>query len=427
MILNIRNIVLALLLVLLVSASVILWRAPVFEAGAIVHSEDLSPGELVARGEYLVTAGNCASCHTTQDGAFMSGGLPFRTPFGTIYSTNITPDPLTGIGNWSEVDFLNSLRHGVRPDGDHLYPAFPYTAYTKASDDDILAMFAYLKSIKPVRITPPQNDLVFPFNYRPLMAFWKLLYFQPGVYEVREDQSEQWNRGAYLVEALAHCSACHSPRNSLGAERAAAHMGGGEFLDLVAREHYRPWSAPNLTATERGLALWSEQDLADYLKTARNDMLESFGPMNEVIINSTRYLEAQDIGAMVTYLKNLPAVPEREATTPGPAVMGRGRTIYNLHCGTCHLPTGEGDPDMAPRLDRGSLVVQDENPASMINAILYGPHLPSPPLQPKWREPMEDFQYLLDDEEVAAAATFIRHSWGNASGMVTADQVARQR
>ncbi|MGB0321044.1 MAG: cytochrome c [Pseudohongiellaceae bacterium] len=427
MILNIRNIALALLLVLLVSASVILWRAPVIETGAIVHSEDLSPGELVARGEYLVTAGNCASCHTTQDGAFMSGGLPFRTPFGTIYSTNITPDPLTGIGNWSEVDFLNSLRHGVRPDGDHLYPAFPYTAYTKASDDDILAMFAYLKSIKPVRITPPQNDLVFPFNYRPLMAFWKLLYFQPGVYEVREDQSEQWNRGAYLVEALAHCSACHSPRNSLGAERAAAHMGGGEFLDLVARQHYRPWSAPNLTATERGLALWSEQDLADYLKTARNDMLESFGPMNEVIINSTRYLEAQDIGAMVTYLKNLPAVPEREATTPGPAVMGRGRTIYNLHCGTCHLPTGEGDPDMAPRLDRGSLVVQDENPASMINAILYGPHLPSPPLQPKWREPMEDFQYLLDDEEVAAAATFIRHSWGNASGMVTADQVARQR
>ena len=427
MILNIRNIALALLLVLLVSASVILWRAPVIETGAIVHSEDLSPGELVARGEYLVTAGNCASCHTTQDGAFMSGGLPFRTPFGTIYSTNITPDPLTGIGNWSEVDFLNSLRHGVRPDGDHLYPAFPYTAYTKASDDDILAMFAYLKSIKPVRITPPQNDLVFPFNYRPLMAFWKLLYFQPGVYEVREDQSEQWNRGAYLVEALAHCSACHSPRNSLGAERAAAHMGGGEFLDLVARQHYRPRSAPNLTATERGLALWSEQDLADYLKTARNDMLESFGPMNEVIINSTRYLEAQDIGAMVTYLKNLPAVPEREATTPGPAVMGRGRTIYNLHCGTCHLPTGEGDPDMAPRLDRGSLVVQDENPASLINAILYGPHLPSPPLQPKWREPMEDFQYLLDDEEVAAAATFIRHSWGNASGMVTADQVARQR
>ncbi len=427
MILNIRNIALALLLVLLVSASFILWRAPVIETGAIVHSEDLSPGELVARGEYLVTAGNCASCHTTQDGAFMSGGLPFRTPFGTIYSTNITPDPLTGIGNWSEVDFLNSLRHGVRPDGDHLYPAFPYTAYTKASDDDILAMFAYLKSIKPVRITPPQNDLVFPFNYRPLMALWKLLYFQPGVYEVREDQSEQWNRGAYLVEALAHCSACHSPRNSLGAERAAAHMGGGEFLDLVARQHYRPWSAPNLTATERGLALWSEQDLADYLKTARNDMLESFGPMNEVIINSTRYLEAQDIGAMVTYLKNLPAVPEREATTPGPAIMGRGRTIYNLHCGTCHLPTGEGDPDMAPRLDRGSLVVQDENPASMINAILYGPHLPSPPLQPKWREPMEDFQYLLDDEEVAAAATFIRHSWGNASGMVTADQVARQR
>ena len=132
----------------------------------------------------------------------MSGGLPFRTPFGTIYSTNITPDPLTGIGNWSEIDFLNSLRHGVRPGGDHLYPAFPYTAYTKASDDDILAMFAYLKSINPVRISPPQNELVFPFNYRPLMAFWKLLYFQPGVYEVREDESEQWNRALIWSKRL---------------------------------------------------------------------------------------------------------------------------------------------------------------------------------------------------------------------------------
>ena len=427
MTLSFRNIALFFLLVLLVSASASLWRAQSVESGTIVHSEDLSPSELAARGEYLVTAGNCASCHTTQNGAFMSGGLPFRTPFGTIYSTNITPDQHTGIGNWNEIDFLNSLRHGVRPDGDHLYPAFPYTAYTKASDDDILAMFAYLKSIKPVRTSPPQNDLVFPFNFRPLVAFWKLLYFRPGVYEAHEDQSDQWNRGAYLVEALAHCSACHTPRNNLGAERVTAHMGGGEFLDLVGQEHYRPWSAPNLTTTERGLALWSEQDLADYLKTARNDMLESFGPMNEVIINSTRYLEAQDIGAMVTYLKSLEAVPEREATAPGPEIMGRGRTIYNLHCGTCHLPTGEGDPDMAPRLDRGSLVVQDENPTSMINVILYGPHLPSPPLLPKWREPMEDFQYLLDDEEVAAAATFIRHSWGNASGIVTTDQVARQR
>ncbi len=404
MTLSFRNIALFFLLVLLVSASASLWRAQSVESGTIVHSEDLSPSELVARGEYLVTAGNCASCHTTQNGAFMSGGLPFRTPFGTIYSTNITPDQHTGIGNWNEIDFLNSLRHGVRPDGDHLYPAFPYTAYTKASDDDILAMFAYLKSIKPVRTSPPQNDLVFPFNFRPLVAFWKLLYFRPGVYEAHEDQSDQWNRGAYLVEALAHCSACHTPRNNLGAERVTAHMGGGEFLDLVGQEHYRPWSAPNLTTTERGLALWSEQDLADYLKTARNDMLESFGPMNEVIINSTRYLESQDIEAMVTYLKSLPAVPERQAAVPDPEIMGRGRTIYNLHCGTCHLPTGEGDPDMAPRLDRGSLVVQDENPTSMINVILYGPHLPSPPLLPKWREPMEDFQYLLDDEEVAAAA-----------------------
>ena len=169
-----------LLLVLLVSASASLWRAPSVESGTIVHSEDLSTSELVARGEYLVTAGNCASCHTTQNGAFMSGGLPFRTPFGTIYSTNITPDQHTGIGNWNEIDFLNSLRHGVRTDGDHLYPAFPYTAYTKASDDDILAMFAYLKSIN--RCVQAHRKMIgFSFNFRPLVAFWKLLYFRPGV------------------------------------------------------------------------------------------------------------------------------------------------------------------------------------------------------------------------------------------------------
>jgi len=357
----------------------------------------------------------------------MAGGLAFETTFGTVYSTNITPDNETGIGTWSEWDFLNSLRHGVRPNGEHLYPAFPYTAYTKATDEDIAAMYAYLQSIKPVRQPAPENRLRFPFNQRYLLAFWKALYFNPGPYEEAGDQSEQWNRGAYLVEALAHCSACHTPRNALGAEIRTAHMSGGEYLDHVGSGEYRAWSAPNLTSYERGLALWPRKDLEGYLKTARNEFLESFGPMNEVIINSTRYLEDSDISAMATYLQSLPAVSDPEGTSPDAQLMGRGRTIYNLHCGTCHLPTGEGDPEMAPRLNRGSLVVQDENPASMINAILYGPHLPSPPLAPKWRDPMEGFQYLLDDDEVAAVATFIRHSWDNSAGIVTAEQVARQR
>ena len=384
--------------------------------------------ERIERGRYLAIAGNCASCHTARDGAFLAGGLRFETPFGTLYSTNITPDPDTGIGRWSEADFLASLRHGVRPDGEHLYPAFPYTAFTKITDEDAAALFAYLRSVPPVRRENTENELSFPFGFRPLLAVWKALFFEPGAFEPDPGRSEVWNRGAYLVEALGHCSACHSPRNGLGAEETERAYAGGEYLDHVATGAHRPWAAPNLTGSERGLGLWSEADLFVYLKTARNDFLESFGPMNEVVMNSTRLLDAADVRAMAVYLKSLPAIEEpAPATVPDRQLLGRGRTIYNLHCGTCHLPTGKGDPEMAPRLDRGSLVVQAANPASMINAILFGPEAPEPPLAPRWRHPMEAYRYELDDEEVAAVATFVRHSWGNAAGTVTAEQVARQR
>ncbi|MFK7863278.1 MAG: cytochrome c [Pseudohongiellaceae bacterium] len=383
--------------------------------------------ELVERGQYLATAGNCVSCHSTEKGELMAGGLPFETPFGTLFSTNISPDKETGIGLWTEQEFRNSMRHGLRPDGEHLYPAFPYTAFTKVTDADISAIFAYLNSLPPVRQTSFENSLAFPFNQRSLMGVWKTLFFEPGSFETDESQSAQWNRGAYLVEALGHCSACHSPRNMLGAEKTALAMSGGEYVDSVHEDIKRPWSAPNLTATDRGLSLWSQSDLQDYLKTARNGFLESFGPMNEVIMNSTSHLSNSDIEAMSVYLKNLAPIAETAGNAPNSLTMGRGRTVYNLHCGTCHLPTGEGDPEMAPKLNGGSLVVQSDNPASMINAILYSPKTPGPPLLPKWRHPMDEFQYLLDDDEVAAVATFIRHSWGNNAGSVTPEQVARQR
>lgn len=388
---------------------------------------DISGDELLARGEYLAIAGNCASCHTTATGEFMAGGLAFETPFGTLYSTNITPDAETGIGNWSDRDFLNAIRHGVRPDNEHLYPAFPYTAYTRMSNEDVAAIYAYLQSIPPVNQVPPENELSFPFNIRSLMAIWKALYFEPGVFEPDEEQSDEWNRGAYLVEGLAHCSACHTPRNFFGAERKELHMSGGEYLDRIRTGAHRPWSAPNLTSTERGLGLWTQREVEDYLKSARNDFLESFGPMNEVIMNSTRFLSDSDVTAIAHYLKSLPAVDEPIGEMPNPELMGRGRTIYNLHCGACHLPTGEGDPEMAPRLNAGSLVVQSSNPASMINAILYGPETPGHPLPPRWLEPMDEFQYQLDNEEIAAVTTYIRNSWNNAAGIVTPAQVARQR
>lgn len=387
----------------------------------------VSDSELIALGKYLAIAGNCTGCHTTPGGEYMAGGLPFDTPFGTIYSTNITPDATTGIGGWTDDDFLNSLRHGVRATGEHLYPVFPYTAFTKISDQDVAALYAYFQSIPAISRANNDNDVAFPFNVRALMSIWKLLFFSPGSYEANDSQSDEWNRGAYLVDALGHCSACHTPRNMLGAEEQALFMAGGEYSDLVMPGINKPWSAPNLTGSSRGLGTWSKGDLSAYLSTARNDFLESFGPMNEVIMHSTRHLTETDVRAMAEYLKSLPAIDPRETTEPDKLVMGRGRTIYNLHCGTCHLPTGEGDPEMAPRLNKGSLVVQAANPASMINAILYSPAPPQPALSPKWRKPMEEFQYLLDDDEVAALATFIRHSWDNHAGSVTPQQVARQR
>jgi len=388
---------------------------------------DLDSRELIERGQYLATAGNCVTCHTAEDGEMMAGGLPFETPFGRLYSTNITPDDETGIGAWTVEQFLASMRLGVRPDGTHLYPAFPYTSFTKVRDEDVMAIFAYLKTLPAVRAPAPANELAFPFNVRALMIAWKALFFDDGEFVHDETMSDDWNRGAYLVEGLAHCGACHTPRNALGAEDNGRYLAGGAYLDRVPGGGYRTWSAPNLTSSDTGLSLWSREDLVQYLETGRNSFLDSTGPMNEVIMNSTSRLTASDVAAMTTYLEALPPAAEAARSAADPQVLGRGRTIYNLYCGTCHLPTGLGDTEMGPKLNDGSLIVQAENPASMINVILYGPELPDPPLAVRWRELMDEHQYLLDDEEVAAVASFIRHSWDNPGGRVTADQVAAQR
>ncbi len=204
-------------------------------------------------------------------------------------------------------------------------------------------------------------------------------------------------------------------------------LAGGLYTDKVRGGELRPWSVPNLTSASTGLGLWSHEEVAAYLKTGQNAYVETNGPMNEVILNSTRHLSDADLSAMTVYLKSLPA----HEPDPGPAadssVLGMGRTVYNLHCGTCHLPTGLGDVESAPRLAGGSLVVQSINPASMINVILYGPEHPKPTFATRRRKPMEEFQYLLTDAEVAAVATYVRSNWGNTGGLVTERQVAAQR
>jgi mono/diheme cytochrome c family protein len=380
---------------------------------------------LVKAGAYLATAANCVSCHSRPGSAPFAGGVAFETQFGIVYSTNITPDAETGIGRWTEEQFRSATREGLRPNGDHLYPVFPYTAFTKLSDADVKALFAYLRTVPPVRQSAPANDLSFPFSQRWLLGAWKSFYFTEERYAPDLAKSAEWNRGAYLVEGLGHCGACHSPRNFLGAERASSGLAGGTYLDKVPGGQIRPWSAVNLTPTPDGLGPWSVDEIVSYLKAGLNSYATSFGPMNKVIMNSTRHLADADVRAIAVYLKGLPAREQGGSAKPDIAVQSEGESLYGIHCGTCHLPTGKGATDTGPALV-GNPVVQAADPASLINVILYGPELPDPP-PPMQRQHMEAYADKLTDEEVAALATYMRSAWGNRGGSVSADEVVTQR
>lgn len=379
---------------------------------------------VVERGLYLATVGNCVSCHTGTQGQHLSGGVRLETPFGTIYSTNITPDPETGIGGWSKAQFLRSMREGVRANGEHLYPAFPYTAFAKVTEADLSAIFAYLQSVPPVRQRPEENELAFPFNNRWAIGLWKMLYLTEGIYQPDPTQTAEWNRGAYLVQGLAHCGACHTPRNFLGAQRQDLALAGATYQDRVQNGGFRRWSAVNLTSAPTGLGAWPTDDIMVYLKDGINDYASVFGPMVEVVMNSTQHLKQADLRAMATYLKNLPP----QTQSPGRAVHQQlfkaGEFLYTIHCATCHLETGLGSKSLGPSL-RGNPVVQAADPASLINVIAYGPRLPTPPVPAEW-QPMEAYAGTLADEEIAAIASFIRSAWGNRGGAVTAQQVADQ-
>lgn len=379
---------------------------------------------LVERGKYLALAGNCGSCHTEEDGEFMAGGVAFVTPFGTLYSTNITSHPEAGIGSWTKEQFRQSLRSGVRPNGEHLYPAFPYTAFTKITDADIDALYAYFRTVPAAASNPPENELSFPFDQRWLMAGWKALFFEEGAYRADPGRSAEWNRGAYLVEGLGHCGACHTPRNLLGAERSSAHMSGGTYMDRIPDGTFRPWSTVNLTSASTGLANWSVEELAAYLKTGMNSFIGTHGPMNEVIMNSTRHLSDEDVLAMSVYLKSLPPIESNTGAKASAEELRLGETVYTLNCGTCHLPTGMGAEDSGPPIALSPLL-RASDPTSLLNVIIYGPQLPDPPLPTKWRM-MEAFGETLSDEEIAALATYLRSTWGSQGGTVTVKQVQRQ-
>ena len=380
------------------------------------------------RGEYLVRAANCVSCHTVPGGAVFAGGVPFPTDFGTIYSTNITPDQATGIGSWTFAQFDTAVRRGLGPDGQHLYPAFPYTSFTKINDADMRALYDYFMSLRPVNAPARMNDMKFPYSQRWLLGAWKALYFNEGRFVPDTTRSAQWNRGAYLVEALAHCSACHSPRNRLGAEKTAEPYAGGVLDELDEERGPVRRGAPNLTSSPHGLKAWSEDDLAGYLKLGVGSRARLMGTMNEVVLNSTRYLSEEDTRAMAVYIKGL-ASDGDIGHRPSQKVMELGAKQYDIHCGTCHLPTGKGSADTGPPL-AGSAFAQAPDPSSLIDLVINGPRLPAPAPSGEWQRPwqsMTPFGQKLSDEQAAALLTFVRNSWGNAAGMVEPKDIDRMR
>ncbi|MGY4158070.1 mono/diheme cytochrome c family protein [Bradyrhizobium sp. USDA 4461] len=379
--------------------------------------------EFSVQGRYLAAAGNCISCHTAGDGEPFAGNVPFQTPFGTIYSSNITPDPDTGIGRWTKEQFVRAMREGIRADGAHLYPAFPYPAFTILSDEDLDALWAYLRSLPAVRHTVRANELRFPFNQRSMMAVWNRLFFTPGRWHSDPNESQEWNRGAYLVRGLGHCGACHTPRNSFGAEKAELALTGGLYSDWVRPGEMRLWSAPNLTGAKDGLASWQTSDLERYLKSGHSSRAGIFGPMNEVVGNSTQHLSTADIHAMAVYLKAL-APAGQTPTSPSAVQASAGQLVYMLRCATCHLPDGLGNVTTGPPLV-GNPIVQTRDPATLINIILYGAR-PAPFPQPSWKS-MDGLASELDDTEIANLSNYLRRSWGNVGSPVTPADVARQR
>jgi mono/diheme cytochrome c family protein len=374
--------------------------------------------ETIAHGKQLAAAADCASCHTADPAKPFAGGKRIDTPFGAIYSPNLTPDRETGIGSFSDEDFRRALRFGVAPDGSRYYPAFPYPNFTKLTRDDILAIRAYLATLTPFRNTPPPPQLRWPLNYRVLMRVWDYVFFRPGLFEPDQQKSTEWNRGGYLVEGAAHCGACHTPKNVFGADRRSRSFGGG-LVD--------GWFAPRLdNAPRSGLKSWSVDDIAEYLASGRNGKSHADGLMAEVVVHSTSQMSEADIRAIAVYLKDLPAgTPEPTVTPPPQQDMDAGKAIYAHACVACHEADGSGTPRIYPPLP-GNANLQSANPASTLRIILDGAQTVTTPRAPNAGS-MPAYAKQLTDQEIADVTNYIRNSWGNAAPLVTPAQVGRAR
>ena len=373
-----------------------------------------APANQVERGRYLAAAGDCVSCHTKAGGAPFAGGREIPTPFGVLESANITPG---GIGDWTPDQFYRALHAGVDDEGKHLYPAFPYTYYTRVARADSDAILAYLKTLPKVEAEEPRNRLPFPLNIRALVGIWNALYLHPGELAADPSRSAEWNRGAYLVEGLGHCGACHTPKTLLGGDRAARRYRGG-VLD--------GWLAADLTGNPRaGLGAWTVEDIVEYLKTGANAHSAATGPMAEVVSYSTSQLTGADLRAMAIYLKGVAASPEAGSSTPAAPTMKAGEAIYVDQCAACHRADGRGEPRYFPPLPADANV-QQSDPTTLVRIILEGARTVPTPSRPTALA-MPAYGWKLGDAEVAAVATYVRNGWGNRAPPVSAATVAKLR
>ncbi len=377
--------------------------------------------ELIARGAYLARVGDCAACHTVRGGPSYAGARGIQTPFGTVFSSNLTPDLVTGIGGWSADDFWRAMHNGASKDGRLLYPAFPYQSYTQVTRADADAIFAFLRTQPPVAKANRAHELRFPYNLQVSLAVWRALFFRPAAFRPEPGKSPPWNRGAYLVRGLGHCADCHATRNALGATENAQALAGGLIPVLN-------WYAPPLSHTgAAGLARWKIQETADLLRTGTSARGSVLGPMAEVVFRSTQYLEDADLLAMAEFLQDLP--PTRPSTpraqTPDAAVMAKGQSIYKDHCTACHGGNGQGQPGAYPAL-AGSRKLMLPTPANAVKIVVHGGFPATTRGNPR-PYGMPPFGQTLSNADVAAVITFTGNGWGNQALPVSELDVIRLR
>lgn len=383
-------------------------------------AEFRSTPEQIARGQYLARIGNCMGCHTTRGGAPYAGGRGIATPFGVVYSTNLTPHAASGLGEWTADHFWRALHHGRAKDGRLLYPAFPYTELTLLTREDSDALYAYLRTLPPVEQPRRAHELRFPYDTQAALAVWRALFFAPATFSADTAQSSEWNRGAYLVRGLAHCNACHGTRNALGA------TADDSFNGAVMPSG---WYAPSLRASrEAGVREWPANDIVALLTHGVTARASVIGPMAEVVFRGTQYLSDADAQAMAVYLRSLSERPA--STVPARAAIGEdvrslGGKVYEQHCADCHGKQGEGVAGAFPAL-AGNRAVTLTQPNNAIRIVLGGGYLPATAGNPR-PHGMPPYGHLLKDAEIAAVLSYVRNAWGNTAPAVSAFEVQKQR